>query len=201
MYNNKYIKTLGENIMKKFFNEFKKFISKGNVIDLAVGVIIGGAFTAIVTALTDGIFKPLINFIISLITGGDSASDIYTFLKVVKDSSGNVDMSASIYIDWGGLISAILNFFIIALILFFIIKAFNSAKDLASNPAVIEKSISYKNAHNIKLTRKEKAYLEIKEKEEIAKKEAEKKALEEANKLTKTEALLTEIKTLLENKK
>ena len=49
--------------MKKFFREFKEFISRGNVIDLAVGVIIGGAFSAIVTSLTDNIIKPLINCI------------------------------------------------------------------------------------------------------------------------------------------
>ena len=53
--------------MKKFFREFKEFISRGNVIDLAVGVIIGGAFSAIVTSLTDNIIKPLINCILSLI--------------------------------------------------------------------------------------------------------------------------------------
>jgi len=51
--------------MKKFFGEFKKFISRGNVVDLAVGVIIGGAFTAIVTAFTNGILKPIINFLLS----------------------------------------------------------------------------------------------------------------------------------------
>lgn len=49
--------------MKKFFKEFKEFISKGNVLDLAVGVIIGGAFSAIVTSLTDNIINPLINCI------------------------------------------------------------------------------------------------------------------------------------------
>ena len=52
--------------MKKFFAEFKTFISRGNVMDMAVGMIIGSAFTAIVTALSNGILKPLINWIIAL---------------------------------------------------------------------------------------------------------------------------------------
>ena len=51
--------------MKKFFREFKAFITRGNVIDMAVGVIVGGAFTAIVTALTNQIFKPLVNWALS----------------------------------------------------------------------------------------------------------------------------------------
>ena len=122
--------------MKKFFSEFKKFISRGNVLDLAVGVIIGGAFTAIVTALTNGVLKPLINYVISLIIGGDDATGIYTFLKVVKDGDGVVDMAASIYIDWGALISAIINFFLIAFVLFLIIKAINKAKELGADVIV-----------------------------------------------------------------
>ena len=56
--------------MKKFFKEFKDFISRGNVLDMAVGVIVGGAFTAIITALTNQILQPLINWLIALISGG-----------------------------------------------------------------------------------------------------------------------------------
>ena len=54
--------------MKKFFAEFKKFIQRGNVIDLAVGVIIGGAFSAIVTALTNNILMPVINWVLLKLT-------------------------------------------------------------------------------------------------------------------------------------
>ena len=57
--------------MKKFFKEFKEFISRGNVLDMAVGVIVGGAFTAIITALTNQILQPLINALIALISGGE----------------------------------------------------------------------------------------------------------------------------------
>ena len=66
--------------MKKFFSEFKKFITRGNILDLAVGVIVGGAFTAIVTSLTNNIIRPLINWIIALIGGKDSLSSVYTIL-------------------------------------------------------------------------------------------------------------------------
>lgn len=186
--------------MKKFFGEFKKFISRGNVLDLAVGVIIGGAFTAIVTALTDGILKPLINFLISLITGGSDATAIYTFLKEVKDADGVIDMSASIYIDWGALISAIINFFLIALVLFLIIKAINTAKDIADVDSNTAKAIARKQAAGKKLTKREAAYVAKQEAAKAAAEEAAKKAEEEKNKLTKSEELLTEIKMLLEKK-
>ena len=76
--------------MKKFFGEFKKFITRGNVIDLAVGVIIGGAFTAIVNGLSNYVLKPLINYVICLIMGGEGFSDAITLLQPawVLDESG-----------------------------------------------------------------------------------------------------------------
>ena len=69
--------------MKKFFAEFKKFITRGNVMDMAVGVIVGGAFTAIVNGLSNFILKPLINFSLFKAFGADSLSDLYTFLNRV----------------------------------------------------------------------------------------------------------------------
>ena len=72
--------------MKKFFGEFKKFITRGNVLDMAVGVIVGGAFTAIVNGLTKYILQPLINWIIFLISGSKGGIEgVYTFL--VGDAS------------------------------------------------------------------------------------------------------------------
>ena len=185
--------------MKKFFSEFKKFISRGNVIDLAVGVIIGGAFTAIVTALTNGVLKPLINFIISLIIGKEDATGVYTFLKVVKDGDGVIDMAASIYIDWGALISAIINFFLIALVLFIIIKAINKAKDVAKDPK-IEQRIARKQAAGKKLSKKEMKYVADQEAAKLAAEEEARNAEEEAKKLSRTEQLLTDIKELLAKK-
>ena len=74
--------------MKKFFKEFKEFISKGSILDMAVGVIIGGAFSAIVTALTNQILMPIINWIL----GGDGGlQGAYTFLTKKEDALGNID--------------------------------------------------------------------------------------------------------------
>lgn len=111
--------------MKKFFKEFKEFITRGSVLDMAVGVIVGSAFTAIVTALSNNILKPIINWILTLIFGQNSLSDIYTYLKKVE-VDGVVDLTQSIYIDWGAFINAIINFIIIAFVLFVIVKSINN---------------------------------------------------------------------------
>lgn len=95
--------------MKKFLQEFKAFISKGNVLDLAVGVIIGGAFGSIVTALTDNIIQPLINCI-----GG-------------AEVQGKIHLIGENYIDYGAFISAVINFLIMAFVIFLIVKAVNKA--------------------------------------------------------------------------
>ena len=119
--------------MKKFFGEFKKFITRGNILDLAVGVIVGGAFTAIVTSLTNNIIRPLINWIIALIGGKNGLSSVYTFLSkaYTVDANGEtiIDLANSIYIDWGLFITAIMDFFIIAFVVFLIIKAVNKARE------------------------------------------------------------------------
>ena len=124
--------------MKKFFGEFKKFITRGNIVDMSVGVIVGGAFTAIVNGLSNNILKPIINWLLALILGSNSLKDIYTYLKVaekdVLDASGNVvgseiDLANSIYIDWGAFINAIINFLIIAFVLFTIVKIVNKISD------------------------------------------------------------------------
>ena len=75
-------------MMKNFFPEFKKFINRGNVIDLAVGVIVGSAFTAIVNGFSNHILKPVINFLIAKLLGGESTSDIHTYLLKVYDAEG-----------------------------------------------------------------------------------------------------------------
>lgn len=98
--------------MKKFFEEFKAFISMGNVMDLAVGVIIGGAFSAIVTSLTDNIINPLINCI-----GG-------------AEIQGKIHLIGDNYIDYGAFLSAVINFVIMAFIIFCIVKAVNKAMSL-----------------------------------------------------------------------
>lgn len=115
--------------MKKFFGEFKKFISRGNVLDMAVGVIVGGAFTGIVNGISNNILKPIINWVIMLVLGGDGLSGAITFLSKVKNADGTIDLANSIYIDWGAFISAVINFFLIAIVLFVIVKAMNKIKE------------------------------------------------------------------------
>ena len=94
--------------MKKFIQEFKEFALKGNVMDMAVGVIIGAAFGNIVTAFTDCIIQPLIDCI-----GG---SEIGGVIEIGK--TGN-------YIAYGAFISAVINFLIMALCIFLMVKAVN----------------------------------------------------------------------------
>ena len=100
--------------MKKIANEFKEFISKGNVLDLAVGVIIGGAFQKIVSSLVDDVLMPVIGMIIG---GHDFTSLTIKF----KDAT----------INYGTFIQNILDFLLMALCIFFIVKVFNSIKNNA----------------------------------------------------------------------
>ena len=93
--------------MKKFFGEFKEFIMRGNVMDLAVGVIIGGAFSAIVTSLTDDIISPVLGLF-----GG-------------IDFSNMVAKIGEVEIRYGAFITAIINFLIMALIIFLLVKGIN----------------------------------------------------------------------------
>ena len=143
--------------MKKFFQDFKKFISRGNVIDMAIGVIIGSAFSAIVTALTNKILMPLINALLAM--GGNGLESAYTFLSKVYtvDAEGNtiIDLAKSIYIDWGAFITAIINFLLIAMVLFIIMKAVMSAKGYLSKqsnakPTKEEKKVLKEQGVNMK---------------------------------------------------
>ena len=125
--------------MKNFFAEFKKFITRGNVVDMAVGVIVGSSFTAIVNGMSNFILKPLVNWLLALLLGADSLSECYTVLKGVYvdelDAAGLatgkqvLDLTQSIYIDWGAFINAVINFFLIALVLFTIVKLVNRFRD------------------------------------------------------------------------
>lgn len=117
--------------MKKFFADFKKFISRGNIVDMAVGVIVGGAFSKIVTALTNKIIMPFINYLLSL--GGTGLSSAYTFLKKAYDAAGEIDLANSIYIDWGAFITAIIDFLLIAFTLFCVIKIAMKSSELIRN--------------------------------------------------------------------
>ncbi|MBQ7224191.1 MAG: large conductance mechanosensitive channel protein MscL [Clostridia bacterium] len=121
--------------MKNFFAEFKKFITRGNVLDMSVGVIVGGAFTAIVNGLSNFVLKPIINWLLALVLGKGSLSEVYTFLgepayKLAEDGVTQVvDLANSFYIDWGAFINAIINFLLIAIVLFSIVRIINKMKE------------------------------------------------------------------------
>lgn len=190
--------------MRKFFSEFKKFISRGNILDLAVAVIIGGAFTAIITALTSKILTPCINGIIYACTGGKDVTSIYTFLVKIYDVNGAIDLSKSIYIDWGAFVSAIINFFLIAFILFLIVKGINKSNELLTKttdkiqktiPNHEEKKMLKKEGINLKDKVAVKQWLENKHRIEDEKLQQE-KAIAEAN---KPENILKEIRDLLKS--
>ncbi len=197
--------------MKKFFGEFKKFITRGNVLDMAVGVIVGGASTAIVNGLSNFVLKPIINYIISLILGKDSLSEIYTFLGEkaykVEDGVEVLDLENCFYIDWGSLINAVINFLLIAFVLFIIVKVINNLREdnneIKAKRKEAKADIKAMRAQGIKLTDKEAvdAYFAAKE----ARLAEEKAAAEEKARLEKldnptTEELLKEIRDLLKNK-
>ena len=110
--------------MKKFFAEFKAFINKGNVLGLAVGVIIGGAFGTITTSLTNDIIMPIVSIFLGGVDFSSMTLKLPTFYKVAADAAPNT-------LNYGNFISAVINFIILALVVFCIMKAFNTAADKA----------------------------------------------------------------------
>jgi len=108
--------------MKKFFEEFKKFAMRGNVIDLAVGVVIGGAFGKITTSIVNDIIMP----VVGMLTGGIAFEDWKIVLKeAVLDAEGAVK-TAEVAIRYGNTIAIILDFIIVAFAVFCIVKAINT---------------------------------------------------------------------------
>lgn len=102
--------------MKKFLKEFKEFALKGNVMSLAIGVIIGGAFQAIVTAFTENIINPIIGCI-----GG-------------TDVQGRIHLMGDQYINYGAFITAVINFIIMAFVLFLLVKGINKLMSIGKKP-------------------------------------------------------------------
>lgn len=103
--------------------EFRDFAIKGNLVDIAVAFILGGAFGKVITSLTEGILAPLVG----IITGSDLSKNIYIIRPAVYDASGKI-ISAAITLKWGDFITAIINFLIVAFTLFLIIKAMNKLR-------------------------------------------------------------------------
>lgn len=179
--------------MKKFFSDFKKFITRGNILDMAVGVIIGSAFTAIVTALTNGILMPFINLLLSL--GGTGLDSAYTILKAAYNTDGTIDLANSIYIDWGTFITAVINFFIIALTIFIILRVVMNAKGFINKNRLSPELKAELKARGVNLKDKEAVKAEVLKIDEEKKAKAAKE--EEEKKQNSTEYLLKEIRDLL----
>ena len=202
--------------MKKFFAEFKKFITRGNVVDMAVGVIVGSSFTAIVNGLSNFILKPFVNFLLALVLGTDSLSEVYTYLKrayvVAEDGTltSEIDLAKSIYIDWGSFINAIINFFLVAFVLFTIVKIFNRVREgqksfadelNESKPTKEERKEMKKLGIKFSDKAAVSAYYAEKARQiEEAKKAAEEKARLEREANPTTEDLLKQIRDLLQQK-
>ena len=117
--------------MKKIMAEFKEFISQGNVMDLAVGVIIGGAFGAIVKSLCDDVIMPCIQLIISKIFGVESIEEMTKILNVGP-------------IAFGNFIAAVLNFLIMAIIIFLMVKGINKLRNITKKKEEEEEAATTK---------------------------------------------------------
>lgn len=106
-----------------FIKEFKDFAMKGNLVDIAVAFVMGGAFGKVVTSFTEGIVSPLIG----MIGGADLSKNAYTLKPAVLDAAGKV-VTEAVVVKYGDFLTAIINFIIVAFVMFLIIKAINSMK-------------------------------------------------------------------------
>lgn len=174
--------------MKKFFSEFKTFISRGNVLDMAVGVIIGSAFTAIINALVNGILKPLI----SAIPGADGTSALQIVLRHPVLAEDNVTvLKEAVILDFGSVISAVITFLMTAFVLFLIVKTINTIRDGGKKFAEKQRKKLEKQLKKGKIT----------EEEAAAQTEAAAVAEVPAAPVETTDDLLREIRDLLKAKR
>ena len=111
----------------KLFDEFKAFIAKGNAMDMAVGVVVGGAFTAIVNSLVEDIINPFLGFLGGLATKGANAVGAGGAFEEARSLSSFMIPGTEIAI--GSFIGAIINFLIMAFVIFCVVKAINTMKD------------------------------------------------------------------------
>lgn len=194
--------------MKKFWEDFKKFIKRGNVVDMAIGVAVASAFTAIVTAFTKGFINPLL----ALISSNSTQEDLKWIIRPEKIDETGAIIQSEVAILWGGFVQAIINFIIIALTLFIVMRIVSGfsarAKKLSGDVKNLftdadEKAAACAEAAKLEEEAKAKAEAEAKALEEAARLEAEAKEkaklLEEENRKKREEALLTEIRDLLKS--
>ena len=136
-----------KNIIKKpsWWDEFKTFAIKGNAMALAVGTIIGGAFTTITKSLTDDIIMPIVN----IFMGGADFTQAKialprmpwvepTYETIVNEAGEEIVQVVENYLTYGNLISAVINFFILALVVFFLVKGLNKLSELGKKKEIEE---------------------------------------------------------------
>jgi len=109
--------------------EFKSFAMRGNLVDIAVAFVMGGAFGKVVTSFTEGLIAP----VVGLLTGKDLGSHMLVIKKAVqevKDDAGNIITAAQpeVSLKWGAFVTAIIDFIIVAFVMFLVVKAINSLK-------------------------------------------------------------------------
>lgn len=189
---------------KKFWSEFKTFIAKGNVVDLAVALVIGSAFNKIVSQLVDSFITPLIGIVL----GGFSLDDWkWVYKEAVLAEDGETVLEAEIAFTYGTFIQAVIDFLIIALTVFIVVKIYTRIKKRLEEEA--QRINDALNPEEVEARKKAEA--DAREKEELAKKlEAERLAEIERLKQEKEEAqrdyfakqqeLLTQIRDALNNK-
>ena len=117
-----------------FWSEFKTFIARGNVIDMAVGVVVGSAFTAIVNQLVKGIINPCIGKLM----GGASLSDLKIILTPAQEATETTAAVAEVAIEYGAFLDAIINFLIVAFCIFVIVRTINKIKDAMKKKEIEE---------------------------------------------------------------
>ena len=187
--------------MKKFWSDFQKFISRGNVVDMAVGVAVASAFTAIVTAFTKGFISPLL----ALLSGESNLEEMKWIIRE-EILDGETVVQAEVSVLWGSFIQAVINFLIVAFVLFIVLRIVSAISTHAKKISTDVKNL---------LTDEDEKAAKAAAEAEAAEKEAlekEKQAKAEAERLLKEkeeaviahrenqEALLREIRDLLKNK-
>ena len=169
-----------------FWKDFKAFISRGNIVDLAIGLVVGAAFTAIVNSLVNDIIKPLI----ALLVNGDFSELVVVLREAVYDTDGVTVLQEAITLNYGNLIMAILTFLIDAFVIFTVLRIVTKAKNRLK-----EESVKLKE----KLMKAEDAEENAEQAAEIA--EAAAEPVPEPQPAPSVEQLLAEIRDLLKAQK